>query len=152
MPIPGLEDVEGPTSEASVDPSHQYLPAELETLFKIWLCHVRVTRVLGNILSTNYTAKDTKRSRKDLGQSEDKIQACFCILPENVSRSRVVSSHIYQFKLFFQTNIIVLYRPFIFDTPHELPENQQGSWRSFASQKALIAASKAIGAVNFMMR
>ncbi|KPM45592.1 hypothetical protein AK830_g929 [Neonectria ditissima] len=151
MPMPGQEDVQVLAAEASADVGHQYLPAELETLFEIWLCYVKVTKVLGTILSTNYTAKGTKPSRTDLEQSENEIRACFCLLPESASRGRVVSSHVYQFRLFFQTSIIVLYRPFIFDTPHELPENQQGSWRSFASQKALIAASEAIGAVNSMM-
>ncbi|KAF7546560.1 hypothetical protein G7Z17_g8355 [Cylindrodendrum hubeiense] len=47
--------------------------------------------------------------------------------------------------------IIVLYRPFIFDTPRGFPPSQQATWRDFASQKTRTAASEAISAVNSMM-
>lgn len=151
VPLPGPEDTAFLSAEARFEGSQKYLPGDLDTLSKVWLSLVGVTRVLGTILSTNYTAKGTKPSKEELEQSENEIRECYCLPPESFSQSRVVASHIYQFKLFLQATIIVLYRPFIFDTPRDLPTIHQGTWRIFASQKTRTAASEAIGAVNSMM-
>lgn len=102
VPLPGPEDTALLSAEARFEGRQRYLPGDLDTLSKVWLSLVGVTRVLGTILSTNYTAKGTKPSKEELEQSENEIRECYCLPPESFSQSRVVASHIYQFKLFFQ--------------------------------------------------
>ena len=80
----------------------KYLPREMDELFAIWTFFVRLGIALGTILSTNYRAKATKPTRADLESSEGEIRACYMAMPESITRSRVIASHYYQFKLYFE--------------------------------------------------
>ncbi|KAI8288927.1 Cutinase transcription factor 1 beta [Colletotrichum sp. SAR11_240] len=150
-PMPAACDADVLSPEVAGNLGRKYLPGELGFLFDIWLEFVGLSATLGNILSTNYRAKGVKPSRADIERSESQIRAFQTRVPEATNQSRVVASHIYQFKLYFETSIIVLYRPFILDTPREIPAADQGNWRTFACQKTRTAASNASAAVNSMM-
>jgi hypothetical protein len=80
----------------------KYLPTELDELFGIWTSFVKLGIALGTILSTNYRAKATKPRRPDLEHSESEIRACYVTMPESITRSRLIASHYYQFKLYFE--------------------------------------------------
>ncbi|KZL82789.1 cutinase transcription factor 1 beta [Colletotrichum incanum] len=129
----------------------KYLPEELGFLFDTWIAFVGLTAALSNVLATNYRAKGDKPSKADIERSESQIRAYQSRVPESENQGKVVASHIYQFKLYFETCIIVLYRPFILDTPKEIPASDQGSWRAFACQKTRTAASNASAAMNSIM-
>ncbi|KAK2772193.1 C6 transcription factor [Colletotrichum kahawae] len=150
-PMPAACDADVLSPEVAGNLGRKYLPGELGFLFDIWLEFVGLSAALGNILSTNYRAKGVKPSRADIERSESQIRAFQTRVPEATNQSRVVASHIYQFKLYFETSIIVLYRPFILDTPREIPAADQGNWRTFACQKTRTAASNSSAAVNSMM-
>lgn len=150
-PMPAACDADVLSPEVAGNLGRKYLPGELGFLFDIWLEFVGLSATLGNILLTNYRAKGVKPSRADIERSESQIRAFQTRVPEATNQSRVVASHIYQFKLYFETSIIVLYRPFILDTPREIPAADQGNWRTFACQKTRTAASNASAAVNSMM-
>ena len=51
----------------------------------------------------------------------------------------------------FRATIIVLYRPFIIDTPREIPVEQQESWTSFVCRKTRTAACSASSAVTSLI-
>ena len=80
----------------------KYLPAEMDELFGLWILFVRLGIALGTILSANYRAKATKPTRADLELSESEIRACYAAPPESATRSRLMASHYYQFKLYFE--------------------------------------------------
>ncbi|KAI5458208.1 fungal-specific transcription factor domain-containing protein [Mariannaea sp. PMI_226] len=151
LPMPGLEDINILSAESSVDASQRYLPGELCVLFDIWLSYVKISRALGTILSANYPAKGSRVSNSDLEHSESEIRACYSLSLEGSRRSRLVAAHLYQFKLYFQAAIIVLYRPYLVELPFDLPAEATEAWRTFAGQKARAAASEAIGALNSMI-
>ncbi|TDZ20213.1 Cutinase transcription factor 1 beta [Colletotrichum orbiculare MAFF 240422] len=147
MPSPG--DADAPVRTESGP--NKYLPDEMDTLFDVWLSVIGLGVALSNVLATNYRAKGVKPTRPDIERSESQIRVYQSKVPEGGNQSRVVASHVYQFKLYFESAIIVLYRPFILDTPREVPAADQGAWRTFACQKTRTAASNASAAVNSMM-
>ncbi|KAF6798183.1 C6 transcription factor [Colletotrichum sojae] len=150
-PVPAPCDADVLSPDVANDLGKKYLPGELGFLFDIWIAFVELSVVLANVLATNYRAKGVKPRRADIELSESQIREFQSRVPDGVNQSRVVASHIYQFKLYFETSIIILYRPFILDTPREVPAADQGSWRTFACQKTRTAASNASAAMNTMM-
>ncbi|KAL0944915.1 C6 transcription factor [Colletotrichum truncatum] len=150
-PIPTACAADVLSPEVANNLGQKYLPGELGLLFEIWLAFVGLSAALSNILAANYRVKGIKPSKTEIERSESQLRAYQYRVPEGTDQSRVVASHIYQFKLYFETSIIVLYRPFILDTPREIPAADQGSWRTFACQKTRTAASNASAAVNSMM-
>ncbi|RDL30745.1 Uncharacterized protein BP5553_10090 [Venustampulla echinocandica] len=149
--MPGTGDSDVISPELIGEVSRKYLPEELSYLFEIWLDFVKLTAALGNVLSKNYRAKGVKLSRADIERSESEIRASYPTFPGSNNQGRVVASHIYLFKLYFEAAIIVLYRPHILDSPREVSAADQGAWRTIACQKTRTAASNASGAVNSMM-
>jgi hypothetical protein len=83
-------------------PQYQYyLPEQIGTLLGMWLRLIRVTRVMGEILSTNYTVKGAGPSRAIIEKDENEIRAnCF---PDEINdQNPVLASHLYQFQLHVQ--------------------------------------------------
>ncbi|KAK0629368.1 fungal-specific transcription factor domain-containing protein [Bombardia bombarda] len=160
-PLPEPCDADVLSAELDAEVGMRYLPSptELAQLFHLWMCVVRVTTVLGTtVLSMNYRAKGAKPTRQDLDRGERELRACYPVLSaeggdgSGIERaSRVVASHAYQVRLYFEAAIIVLYRPFIFDTPRGLPPDGEAGWRAFARQMTRTAASNATSAVNSIM-
>ncbi|KAF5013399.1 hypothetical protein FDECE_587 [Fusarium decemcellulare] len=145
-PMPGLYD----TNPVCPPEWQYYLPDQLATLLGMWLSLIRVTCVMGRILSTNYTIKGVKPSRDDIERDENEIRANW--FPDgNYDQSPVLASHLYQFRLHIQAAIIALYRPFLVERPHGVAANEQNSWQTFANNKLRAAASDATSAVNSMM-
>ncbi|KAJ0333745.1 hypothetical protein COL922a_010571 [Colletotrichum nupharicola] len=101
-PMPAACDADVLSPEVAGNLGRKYLPGELGFLFDIWLEFVGLSATLGNILSTNYRAKGVKPSRADIERSEGQIRAFQTRVPEATNQSRVVASHIYQFKLYFE--------------------------------------------------
>ncbi|OLN81301.1 Cutinase transcription factor 1 beta 3 [Colletotrichum chlorophyti] len=149
--MPAACDVDILSPDIAGNLGQKYLPVGMEFLFDTWIAFVGLTVALSNVLATNYRAKGVKPSRADIERSESQIREFQSKIPDGGTQSRVVASHIYQFKLYFETSIIVLYRPFILDTPREVPTADQGNWRAFACQKTRTAASNASAAMNSMM-
>ncbi|KFY94982.1 hypothetical protein V498_03599, partial [Pseudogymnoascus sp. VKM F-4517 (FW-2822)] len=131
--------------------SQKYMPGEQSHLFEMWLDQVRLTVALGNVLVKSYKSKGVKQSRADIERCELEIRSSHRTCPRSNNQSRVLASHIHQFKLYFEAAIIVLYRPYILDPPREVSAANQGQWRKLACQKTRTAASNASGAVNSMM-
>ncbi|KAK4038657.1 cutinase transcription factor 1 beta [Parachaetomium inaequale] len=149
--LPEPHDKENVPPDIQEDIKSKYLPTELDELFDIWISFVKLGIALGSVLSTNYREKAAKPTRSELELGESEIRACYVTLPESITRSRIIASHYYQFKLYFEATIIMLYRPFILDTPRDISVEQQESWRSFACRKTRTAASNASGAVTSLM-
>ena len=81
----------------------KYLPREMDELFEIWTCFVMLGIALGTVLSTHYRAKAAKPTRAQLELGEAEIRACsVTMMPESITRSRLIASHYYQFQLYFQ--------------------------------------------------
>jgi hypothetical protein len=80
----------------------KYLPKEMDELFHIWISFVMLGTALSTILSTNYRAKATKPTRADLEHSESEVRSCYITAPKTITRSRLIASHYYQFKLYFE--------------------------------------------------
>ncbi|KAH6886758.1 fungal-specific transcription factor domain-containing protein [Thelonectria olida] len=137
--------------EPSTQNSEKYLPKDQSKLFELWLHLVRLSNALGTILSKNYAANGPKPSRSELASSEMEIRGCNYLVWEKSKPGRVLSSHLYQFKLYLEASIIVLYRPFMVDTPRDVSASERASWQSFACQKTRTAASEATGAVNSLL-
>lgn len=96
-PMPGPYD----TSPVCPPEYQYYLPEQLGTLLGMWLGLIRVTRVLGRILSTNYVIKGAKPSRNDIERDENEIRANW--FPDGkYDQNSVLESHLYQFRLHVQ--------------------------------------------------
>ncbi|KAG7110744.1 Cutinase transcription factor 1 beta like protein [Verticillium longisporum] len=63
----------------------------------------------------------------------------------------ITASHRYQFRIYFEATIIVLYRPFILEAPRDVTLEHEEPWRALACQKTRVAASNACSAVTSMM-
>jgi hypothetical protein len=96
-PMPGLYD-----TSPSCSPEYQhYIPEQLGTLLGIWLKLIGVTRIMGRILSTNYTIKGARPSRAIIERDENEIRANW-IHDGNNDQSPVLASHLYQCRLHTQ--------------------------------------------------
>lgn len=80
----------------------KYFPRNQIKLFELWVALARLSRVLGTILSTNYAAHSTKPSRAEIEINEQEIRECNCIVSERTKPDRILSSYIYQFKLYLE--------------------------------------------------
>ncbi|EXL67191.1 hypothetical protein FOPG_16668 [Fusarium oxysporum f. sp. conglutinans race 2 54008] len=145
-PMPGLYD-----TSPSCSPEYQhYAPKELGILFGIWLKLIEVTRIMGRILSLNYTIKGARPSRAIIERDENEIRANW-IHDGNNDQSPVLASHVYQYRLHTQAAIIALYRPFLHEAPDGVPDDEQDGWKEFANSKLRTAAAHATHAINCMM-
>ncbi|RKK31345.1 hypothetical protein BFJ67_g15276 [Fusarium oxysporum f. sp. cepae] len=145
-PMPGLYD-----TSPSCSPEYQhYAPEELGILFGIWLKLIEVTRIMGRILSLNYTIKGARPSRAIIERDENEIRANW-IHDGNNDQSPVLASHVYQYRLHTQAAIIALYRPFLHEAPDGVPDDEQDGWKEFANSKLRTAAAHATHAINCMM-
>ncbi|KAJ0309569.1 hypothetical protein COL516b_002816 [Colletotrichum fioriniae] len=100
MPAAGDADVLAPEVKGQL--GRKYLPEEMQFLFETWLAFIGLSVALSNVLATNYRAKGVKPSRMEIEQSENQIRSFQYRVPEAGNHSRVVASHIYQFKLYFE--------------------------------------------------
>ncbi|CRK32891.1 hypothetical protein BN1708_016182 [Verticillium longisporum] len=150
-PEPGRFDAEVFVPENSTDSCLKYLPGELSELNTLWMTLVKLSITLGTILSTHYRAKSTKPTRSDVEYCEREIRACSYELPATEHQSGVAASHRYQFRIYFEATIIVLYRPFILEAPRDVTLEHEEPWRALACQKTRVAASNACSAVTSMM-
>lgn len=102
--LPGLHDKDAKPSSMSNEMILKYLPTETETdeLFHLWTCHTMLGISLGTLLSTNYRAKAPKPTREELERSENGIRVFDIDTPATMTRSRLVASHYYQFKLYYE--------------------------------------------------
>ncbi|KAK2923549.1 hypothetical protein FoTM2_015706 [Fusarium oxysporum f. sp. vasinfectum] len=145
-PMPGLYD-----TSPNCSPEYQhYAPEELGILFGIWLKLIEVTRIMGRILSLNYTIKGARPSRAIIERDENEIRANW-IHDGNNDQSPVLASHVYQYRLHTQAAIIALYRPFLHEAPDGVPDDEQDGWKEFANSKLRTAAAHATHAINCMM-
>lgn len=96
-PMPGLYDT---SPECSPEYQH-YVPKELGTLLGMWLRLIGVTRVMGQVLSNNYTIKGAKPSRAAIERDENEIRTNWFPDGQN-EQSPVLASHLYQFRLHVQ--------------------------------------------------
>jgi hypothetical protein len=96
-PMPEIYDTR---SDYSPEYEH-YLPDQLSTLLGMWIRLIGVTRVMGEILSTNYAIKGSRPSKAAIERDENEIRANW--LPdENTHQSPVLASYSYQFRLHAQ--------------------------------------------------
>ncbi|KAF5542814.1 cutinase transcription factor 1 beta [Fusarium phyllophilum] len=145
-PMPGLYD-----TSPSCSPEYQhFVPEDLGTLLGIWLKLIGVTRIMGRILSTNYTIKGARPYRAIIEIDENEIRAHW-IHAGNDDQNAVLASHTYQYRLHTQAAIIALYRPFLLQTPDGVPDSEQDSWKALAKSKLRTAAAHATHAINCMM-
>lgn len=100
--LPGPHDKDPIPQGIGHEVKSKYLPTEMNELFDAWTSLVMLGIALGTILSTNYRAKATKPTRADLELNESEIRACYLPMLESASMSRLVASHYYQFKLYFE--------------------------------------------------
>lgn len=82
--------------------SQKYMPGEQSHLFEMWLDQVRLTVALGNVLVKSYKSKGVKQSRADIERCELEIRSSHRTCPRSNNQSRVLASHIHQFKLYFE--------------------------------------------------
>lgn len=95
--MPGLFDT---SLHCSPEYLH-YLPEQLGRLLRMWLKLIEVTRIMGEILSTNYSMKSARPSRAAIKRDEEEIRANG--FPEDHNdQSPVLASHLYQFRLHTQ--------------------------------------------------
>ncbi|KAH6695629.1 fungal-specific transcription factor domain-containing protein [Plectosphaerella plurivora] len=149
--LPGLHDKDERPPSISDELVSKFVPEELDDLFNIWTCHTMLGISLGTILSTHYRAKAPRPTKEELELAENGIRAFHLDAPKNINQSRLIASHYYQFRLYFESTIIVLYRPYILESPKEMLEEQQESWKTFACQKTRTAATNASNTVASMM-
>ncbi|KAF5588751.1 cutinase transcription factor 1 beta [Fusarium pseudocircinatum] len=145
-PMPGLYD----TSPSSSPEYRDFMPEQIDTLLGMWLNLIGVTRIMGRILSTNYTIKAARPSRATIEKDENEIRANW-IHGGNHEQSPVLASHTYQYRLHTQAAIIALYRPFLHETPDGVPDDEHDSWKTLTKSKLRTAAAHATHAINCMM-
>ncbi|KAM5380079.1 hypothetical protein ACJZ2D_003726 [Fusarium nematophilum] len=135
----------------NVELRSKYLPDEFNALLEMWCSLVRLTIALGTILLINYRPKGSSISGDELEKYENAVRACEVNFPTNGPHSKVLASHVYQFKLYFEATIITLYRADILDTSSSMPTSRADMLRSFSRQKARAAAARASAAVGSIL-
>lgn len=100
--LPGLHDMDQKPSSITDALVSKYIPAEMNDLFGIWTFFSMLGISLGTILSTHYKVKAPAPSREELELDENRIKAFNLNAPANINSSRLVASHYYQFKLYYE--------------------------------------------------
>ncbi|ODA78058.1 hypothetical protein RJ55_06661 [Drechmeria coniospora] len=153
VPMPSLLDADVSINSIS-ERSRMYLPEGLPVLFEAWLCWTKLMAALCKILPSLRTTKSPIPTREQYSLLENEIRACYFLFPEEKPQDKLLATHLYQFKLFFETVIIVLYRPSIQAWNHErrAPTGQEDDdLAPLVCQKMATAASNAAHIVKSLL-
>ncbi|KID99183.1 Transcription factor, fungi, partial [Metarhizium majus ARSEF 297] len=106
-PIPTRVQLASAPVDVPDDIYHRYLPYEINELARLWLCLVRISAILGSVLSSFYTAKSSGPTRQQIDYMEHEIEAHLADLPAGSHRSELVMIHVHQIRLYheYATNL-----------------------------------------------
>lgn len=86
----------------------KYFPHEINELVRLWLCLVRITFSLGNILTMFSVAKPSGPTHQQIGHIEHEIGAYLSILPDESYMSELMMVHVHQIRLYHEYVVFVL--------------------------------------------
>ncbi|KAI1167622.1 fungal-specific transcription factor domain-containing protein [Nemania serpens] len=140
-PMPSSEDLMNDFSELPPQVRNMYEPPDFRQLAEHWVVLLHLSKVLGTILSENYSATSPLPSRTWVEATEQDLMRCIAQAgerPEDASPS--LSFYSYHLRLHFNAATIALWRPYTNRAPAGVPSDQEGAWFALVHQKIRTAA------------
>ncbi|KAK2601629.1 hypothetical protein QQS21_004779 [Conoideocrella luteorostrata] len=153
-PVPTQHEVAQLSTGFRTELHRKFLPPEMNDLVKLWLCLVRITVSLGNILNQFYTAKAARPTQQQMEQIEDEMATYFSGLPAESHKSQLMMVHMHQIRVYLEATLIVLYRPHIAQgstRQSETSEAREGPLRALCFRKMRAASLRVTHLINMMI-
>ncbi|KAH6881101.1 fungal-specific transcription factor domain-containing protein [Thelonectria olida] len=146
-PKPDANASEGLCSGLTESQRHEYIPESSKDLFLLWNELLCVTSILSRILAVQYLAMRTLSSHSDIDDLERELRGHHGHLDRltDSATDPVLTLHMHHFELFFESTLLILYRPYMLQSlgnePTVLHDKRSQDWLSRAERKSTSGAT-----------
>ncbi|KAH6625113.1 fungal-specific transcription factor domain-containing protein [Boeremia exigua] len=152
MPYPVSQDVINDLSMLPVNLQKLWVPKGFDVMVEHWILLIRLSRLLGEILSLFYQQLGRLPTVSQFDALESELSAF--VIPElhDTHRNPLATFSYYNLQLHLQATLITLYRPFVSTVPQGLHHGAEESWRARVHRRLETAATQANGFVDCIAR
>ncbi|KAI1820375.1 hypothetical protein F4861DRAFT_545743 [Xylaria intraflava] len=143
-PMPSADDLTDDFSELPLSIRSRYMPTDFRRLADHWVVLLQLSKVLGTILTENYSPTSTLPSRTWIEETEQELLRCITQAGElPTDASPALCFYSYHLRLHFNAATIALWRPYSNKVATGVPPDQQDAWLALVQQKIRKAAANA---------
>ena len=102
MPMPSSEDVVAELQEIPVHIRERYIPSNPEWLADLWVKLLKISDLLGTIISIFYKQEARKADQADMDLCQSRLLQCFVPIDERSLKDSISLIHTYQLQLFYE--------------------------------------------------
>ncbi|KAI8946739.1 hypothetical protein F4801DRAFT_563370 [Xylaria longipes] len=143
-PLPSAEDLTNDFSELPPSIRSAYMPSDFRQLAGHWVVLLHLSKVLGTILTENYSPTSPLPSRSWIEATEQDLVRCISQAGElPADASPALSFYSYHLHLHFNAVTIALWRPYCNKVATGIPPDHEDAWFALVQQKIRTAAANA---------
>ncbi|SCO26725.1 probable cutinase transcription factor 1 beta [Fusarium fujikuroi] len=156
-PKPDAKASESLYSELTDSQRRRYIPEDPQSLFLLWDDLLSVTSILSRILSVQHLAKRTLSTHSEVNDLERELRNHHKHLDCLRARATdpVLTLHMYHFELFFESTLLTLFRPFVFQSLGNqravAHDKESQDWLLSIERKATAAAMNSTNTLGDMI-
>ncbi|KAJ8129427.1 hypothetical protein O1611_g4205 [Lasiodiplodia mahajangana] len=143
-PMPSAGDLTNDFSDLPPVLRSIYMPPDFRQLAEHWVVLLHLSKVLGSILTENYSPTGPLPSRTWVEATEQDLLRCIKLAGERpADASPGLSFYSYHLRLHFNAAMIALWRPYSKRAATDVPFDQEDAWFALVHQKIRTAAVNA---------
>ncbi|KAF9692734.1 hypothetical protein EKO04_008966 [Ascochyta lentis] len=152
MPFPVPQDVLDDLSALPDMLRDSYVPGDLSIMIEHWVSLIRLSRMLGEILSLFYQQLGVRPTLSQFDTLERELSRFVISEPSEISQSSLATFSYYHLQLHYQATLITFYRPFVSTAPQGLTLHTEEVWRSRIRARMESAATNSNGVLDCIAR
>ncbi|KAI0479874.1 hypothetical protein F4859DRAFT_477602 [Xylaria cf. heliscus] len=143
-PLPSADDLTNDFSDLPPSIRSTYMPPDFRQLANHWVVLLHLSKVLGTILTENYSPTSPLPSRSWIEATEQDLLRCISQAGERpADASPALSFYSYHLRLHFNAATIALWRPYSNKVATGISPDQEDAWFALVHQKIRTAAANA---------
>ncbi|KAI1379222.1 hypothetical protein F4677DRAFT_361963 [Hypoxylon crocopeplum] len=141
-PMPSAKDLTNDFSELPPLIRAKYMPFDFQQLAEHWVVLLHLSKVLGTILSENYSPTGPLPSRSWIEATEQELMLCIAQAGDRpLDASPALSFYSYHLRLHYNAATIALWRPYSNRVATGVSFDQESAWFAHVNQKIRAAAA-----------
>ncbi|KZM27311.1 DNA binding [Ascochyta rabiei] len=152
MPFPVPQDVLHDLSMLPNALRAFYIPEDLSIMIEHWVLLIRLSRMLGEVLSLFYQQLGVRPTLLQFDALESQLSGFALPEPFKTSPCPLAMFSYYHLQLHYQATLITFYRPFVSTVPQGLPPQAEEAWKSRVRTRMDTAATNSNGIVDCIAR
>ncbi|KID81463.1 Transcription factor, fungi [Metarhizium guizhouense ARSEF 977] len=152
VPMPTVDDVIQELEHLPHGAYTAFMPVEMPRLATYWIILLKLSRLLGTVLSINHQARDPRAPSLQIRAMEDEILQCTLPDQYEAGQTRLASFYVHHIHLHHQALLITFYRHNATECPDDIPSTQREDWKRMLCLKASTAALRTNDILDLVVR